>query len=76
MSSLNNAMWRQMVPIFHGCMREAIIVNHFEMPGMGFPETARPELMTPIASNAVGVCSTRRSAGFLVPANWHNEGRR
>jgi hypothetical protein len=38
---------------------------------MGFPETACTELMTPIASNAVGVCSTRRSAGFFVPAFWH-----
>jgi hypothetical protein len=35
------------------------------MTGMGFPETACTELMTPIASNAVGVCSTRRSAGFF-----------
>jgi hypothetical protein len=43
------------------------IVYNDEMMGMGFPETARLELMTPTA-NAVGrVCLTRRSAGFFVP---------
>jgi len=44
--------------------------------GMGFPKTARQELMTPAAMHAAGCFATRRKAGFFVHAAARQIGQR